>query len=427
MKRSNISRIIIVAVILFYLISLSVTATDRGELALGAPQQMGLSDANISDTWTIILNAPGRLNISVTTTMDITVTLTDSNGTRIDGSLVRNDMPLNRHMPSEVLEAGTYYLEIARAMDGETGVYNLWVDFAELSSGEEHTEETGAYEGEDIGEYAEETEVFGEEIAAIEETQAEEPLPEEIVAAPQSEDLPSLPQTGVENIIPVLAIIGIAGGFLIIISKEVVLLFVKRAKRRFMFATYTGVLIILSSVTVYGLDFYNDYMIYINNLQTTEIFFSQIENIAEKTEEYEEEPDYYEQDYIDPGLIEIDGEFYLGILSIPALNLELPVNNEWSYEILDASPCRFSGSFAGSLVICAHNYRFHFANISNLSPGDEIIITDAAGNAHIYIVKLTEIIAGTDIDGMIDTPFDLTLFTCTADGRSRVTVRCVRK
>ncbi|MCL2099394.1 MAG: sortase [Oscillospiraceae bacterium] len=193
---------------------------------------------------------------------------------------------------------------------------------------------------------------------------------------------------------------------------------------------------ILLSVTVYGLDFYGDYKIYSDNLRTNQILrehMEEAEKIKTKQNKTEHEPQEQEEDYIqlhqddepyNPGLIEIDGEFYLGILSIPVLNLELPVNNEWSDEKLNVSPCRYSGDFTEQLVICSHDYKFHFANISKLAAGDIAVLTDALGKEHIYSAELTEIIAGNDIDGMVESAYELTLFTCARGGTDRVAVRC---
>ena len=59
---------------------------------------------------------------------------------------------------------------------------------------------------------------------------------------------------------------------------------------------------------------------------------------------------------------------YLGVLTIPALGLELPVQTEWSKANLKVSPCRQCGSTAGGdLVIAAHNYKSHFGRLSSLS------------------------------------------------------------
>ena len=38
--------------------------------------------------------------------------------------------------------------------------------------------------------------------------------------------------------------------------------------------------------------------------------------------------------------VEIDGNLYIGYISIPALNKELPVMSTWSYPKLKIAPCR---------------------------------------------------------------------------------------
>ena len=124
---------------------------------------------------------------------------------------------------------------------------------------------------------------------------------------------------------------------------------------------------------------------------------------------------------------EIDGNSYIGFLSIPALGLELPVMSDWSDSQLKISPCRYSGSAAtNDLVIAAHNYRQHFANIKNLSVGDEVYFTDMNGLGYLYEVSELDTLASTAVEEMTSGDYDLTLFTCTYGGRSRMTVRCMR-
>ena len=156
-------------------------------------------------------------------------------------------------------------------------------------------------------------------------------------------------------------------------------------------------------------------------------------NIAapeEKLEESEESAEYTENT---PSLssnknkmIEIDGEFYIGILSIPFLGLELPVNNELSDERLNNSPCRYVGNLSESITISAHNYKQHFGKLSTIPTGEKIIITDANGVEHLYKTEAVIVLNGNDVDAMINNPYDLTLFTCTPDSKSRTTVRCVK-
>ena len=124
--------------------------------------------------------------------------------------------------------------------------------------------------------------------------------------------------------------------------------------------------------------------------------------------------------------ITINGENYIGILSIPSLALKLPVNDEWDYTKLKESPCRYAGGITGSLVICAHDYNSHFGRLSRLIRGDKLFIADAAGVTHWYNIEATVTIKETDITAMVNSPYDLSLFTCTADGRYRITVRCMK-
>lgn len=66
--------------------------------------------------------------------------------------------------------------------------------------------------------------------------------------------------------------------------------------------------------------------------------------------------------------VEIDGYYYIGYISIPALGMELPVMSDWSYPQLNISPCRYAGSTkTDDLVIAGHNYTRHFGGIKNLS------------------------------------------------------------
>ena len=53
-------------------------------------------------------------------------------------------------------------------------------------------------------------------------------------------------------------------------------------------------------------------------------------------------PDYLLNPEMEMPTMEIDGQAYIGVLSIPALDLELPVIGEWSYPRLKIAPCRYS-------------------------------------------------------------------------------------
>ena len=124
----------------------------------------------------------------------------------------------------------------------------------------------------------------------------------------------------------------------------------------------------------------------------------------------------------------VDGLDYIGYLSIPELELELPVQAEWEMEALRRTPCRYAGTLSGDdLIIAAHNYRQHFALLHTLRAGDAVLFTDAAGLCHRYTVSLVEILDETAVEEMTAGEWDLTLFTCNYDGRARITVRCIRE
>lgn len=138
-------------------------------------------------------------------------------------------------------------------------------------------------------------------------------------------------------------------------------------------------------------------------------------------------PDYILNPFMDMPTVEIDGQAYIGVLAIPVLGLELPVISEWSYPHLKIAPCRFEGSaYLDNLIIAGHNYRSHFGGLKNLGPGDEVTFTDAEGNVFRYTAAELETLGGSDLEGLESGEWDLTLFTCTYGGKSRITVRCQR-
>lgn len=124
-------------------------------------------------------------------------------------------------------------------------------------------------------------------------------------------------------------------------------------------------------------------------------------------------------------VLEVDGYACIGILSIPVLEIELPVLDQWSYEKLRKAPCQYFGScYDTDFVIAAHNYPSHFGRLSELQPGDLVVFTDTEGTVHGYEVVLRETLPPTATEEMITSGFDLSLYTCTPGGGSRVTVRC---
>ena len=121
----------------------------------------------------------------------------------------------------------------------------------------------------------------------------------------------------------------------------------------------------------------------------------------------------------------IKGYDCIGVLSIPVIELELPVLTDWNYTKLRVAPCIYFGSYyEKDFVIAAHNYQSHFGRLSKLQPKDVILLTDVSGTVHYYEVVLLETLPGNATEEMITGGFDLSLYTCTPGGSNRVTVRC---
>ena len=153
-----------------------------------------------------------------------------------------------------------------------------------------------------------------------------------------------------------------------------------------------------------------------------------IEELTEKIKESEEESAdgalYMEYPDMEMSTVLIGSERYVGILEIPMLGIKLPVMDSWSYANLKKALCRYEGSvYSKDMIIAGHNYRSHFGTLKRLVQGDMVLFTDADGNQFTYEVVEVEVVAGTAAEEMKSGDWDLTLFTCTYDGRSRTTIR----
>lgn len=127
----------------------------------------------------------------------------------------------------------------------------------------------------------------------------------------------------------------------------------------------------------------------------------------------------------EPATVEIDGVTYIGLLSIPQLDLTLPVAQVYSEAAMNYTPCVYTGTIEGQdLIIGAHNYKVHFGSINQLNIGDEISLQDALGTVHKFTLLSQEIIDGDSSSALIEGDWDLTLFTCVyGDNTKRVVLR----
>lgn len=145
---------------------------------------------------------------------------------------------------------------------------------------------------------------------------------------------------------------------------------------------------------------------------------------ADKLTDYKIHPDK------EMPVMNINGEYYVGILEIPNLGLKLPVYaGPWNYDKLRNAPCLYDGSaYKDNMIIAAHNYDSFFGGIGELPQGSEIRFTDADGNIFLYETGWIEILRPTDTEKMMNAEgWDLTLYTCTFSLTDRLTLRCCKK
>ena len=179
---------------------------------------------------------------------------------------------------------------------------------------------------------------------------------------------------------------------------------------------FLGVLCILSAIGFVAYNRWED----MNAKDVAQDFLEDVQSII--NEEQSEQPLLNDTKM---ATVEVDGYDCIGILSVPVLDLELPVLTDWSYAKLKKAPCHYYGSYyEKDFVIAAHNYKAHFGRLSELQAGDLVVFTDVCGKAHYYEVVFLETLPKNATKEMITSGFDLSLYTCTLGGGNRVTVRC---
>lgn len=195
-----------------------------------------------------------------------------------------------------------------------------------------------------------------------------------------------------------------------------------------------GILLILAALLLIGYNRYESQ----SASKASQSVLAVMQNTVEETtvssaveDVYVDHIDPYDQDAAEIAAEmtekEIDGQYYIGYLSIPILELELPVISEWSYPQLRIAPCRHFGSTkTDDLVIAAHNYESHFGKLKQLKAGDLLTFTDMDGEKILYEVQVVDVLQPTAVDAVKNSDFDLVLYTCTYGGESRVVVFCNR-
>lgn len=120
--------------------------------------------------------------------------------------------------------------------------------------------------------------------------------------------------------------------------------------------------------------------------------------------------------------VKVQDDYIMGTVEYDST--KLPVFSEYSENNMLSAPCRYSGSQEeGNLIIAGHNYVSHFGTLFNLSVGDSVYFTDVYDTKTTYTVSAIETLKGTDVSGIQEGDWDMTLFTCTLDGGHRLVIR----
>lgn len=149
--------------------------------------------------------------------------------------------------------------------------------------------------------------------------------------------------------------------------------------------------------------------------------------MAQKTETTLQLPIFAEPTDLKKKEVEVDGYLCVGYVSIPRLELNLPVQASCTDENLKVSPCLYSGTtMEDDLVLAGHNYRRHFGPIRRLKSGDDVVFVDMEGNVIHYQVTAVDAVPPTAVEEVTSGQFDLALVTCTYGGETRLVVYCDR-
>lgn len=188
-----------------------------------------------------------------------------------------------------------------------------------------------------------------------------------------------------------------------------------------------GCVLLLAALGLYGYNRYEDAQAGAEAQVVVQDLEQKLEQTVSKAESTETSADSEEMLSPELPVVMLDGYDYIGVISIPAIDIKLPVMSDWSYPKLKISPCReFGSSRTDDLVIAAHNYESHFGKLGSVSVGDNVIFTDMDGVENHYIVQKTDILQPTDVDAVEHSGYDLVLYTCTYGGKTRITVFCDR-
>lgn len=123
---------------------------------------------------------------------------------------------------------------------------------------------------------------------------------------------------------------------------------------------------------------------------------------------------------------EIKGHDYIGVLQVPSIHVELPILAEiHDVSDLNISPGRHAGSyFSNDLVIAGHNYGKHFGPLRGVSLGADVYFITVDNMVYHYTVGSIENMRPEQLDEILHSEWDLSIYTCNPGGTTRRVIRC---
>ena len=169
------------------------------------------------------------------------------------------------------------------------------------------------------------------------------------------------------------------------------------------------------------------------------ILFKRTSPSTKKTENYSKSilvnqklTSIYKTEKLENEIVEENSNIFCSI-EIPKINIVYPVFNTFSEELLDLSPCKFSGpnlNEFGNIAIAGHNLENHtfFSDLSQVELNDIINIYSNSGEKFEYIVYKTYETESDDLTTLANSFInqkELTLVTCNNTNKKRFIVKAL--
>lgn len=150
------------------------------------------------------------------------------------------------------------------------------------------------------------------------------------------------------------------------------------------------------------------------------------EEVINEIKEYLNQPQLNINDEM-PSVI-ISDDYYIGYLTIPSLQVEVAVLDEFDQNKLKIAAARQYGTtYDDDLVIAGYNYKWHFGRFNEIQIGDILAFTNMNGISVIYEVKNIDLVDPYDIEKIQDSDYDLVLYTSNISGKNKIAIFANRK